>query len=317
MVRQCGDAKPGQFRCFALRRTDVAAHKGVQPFATTPDGFGATDLQSAYALPADGGAGQTVAIVDAYDDPNAEADLAVYRAQYGLPACTAANGCFSKVSQRGGTDYPTPDPDWSGEISLDVDMVSAAAPHAHILLVEADSANFEDLGAAVDEAVALGAKYVSNSYGTGYTSAPGSGEDPSEATSMDPYYNHPGVAVVASSGDDGYGVSYPAASQFVTSVGGTALARDTGTSRGWTESVWNNSFGGPGSGCSAFEPKPAFQTNSFCDKRAVADVSAVADPVTGVSVYQTYGGGGWAVYGGTSASSPLIAGVYAAAGTPA
>ncbi len=317
VVRQCGDPAPGQFSCFALRRTDVTAHRGVQPHAATVDGFGPADLRSAYALPADGGGGETVAIVDAYDDPNAEADLAVYRQQFGLPACTSADGCFQKVSQRGGTDYPDPDPDWSGEISLDVDMVSAVAPNAHILLVEADSANFEDLGAAVDEAVALGAKYVSNSYGTGYDTTPGSGEDPSEMTSMDPYYDHPGVAVVASSGDDGYGVAYPAASQFVTSVGGTALARDTGTARGWTESVWNNAYGGPGSGCSVYEPKPAFQTGTDCAKRSVADVSAVSDPETGVSVYQTYGGSGWAVYGGTSAASPLIAGVYASAGTPA
>ncbi|MDX6354864.1 MAG: hypothetical protein QOF98_1767, partial [Streptomyces sp.] len=189
VVRQCGDAAPGQFSCLALRRTDVPAEAGLQPLDATPAGYGAADLQSAYALPADGGAGQTVAIVDAYDDPNAEADLAIYRAQFGLPAATTANGGFKKVSQRGGTDYPAPDSGWAGEISLDVDMVSAAAPNAHILLVEADSANFEDLGAAVDEAVALGAKYVSNSYGTGYDSTPGSGEDPSELTSMDPYYN--------------------------------------------------------------------------------------------------------------------------------
>ncbi|WP_449343644.1 carboxypeptidase regulatory-like domain-containing protein [Streptomyces polygonati] len=317
VVRQCGDAKPGQFACLALRRTDLPARSGLQPLATTPDGFGPADLQSAYALPADGGAGQTVAIVDAYDDPTAEADLAVYREQFGLPACTAASGCFTKVSQRGGTDYPAPDPDWAGEISLDVDMVSAAAPNAHILLVEADTPNFEDLGAAVDEAVALGAKYVSNSYGTNYDSTAGSGEDPSELTAMDPYYDHPGVAVVASTGDDGFGVSYPAASQYVTSVGGTALTRDSGSARGWSESVWNNTFGGPGSGCSVYEPKPVFQTDTLCAKRSVADVSAVADPLTGVSVYQTYGDSGWTVYGGTSASSPLIAGVYASAGTPA
>ncbi|MEW2488493.1 hypothetical protein [Streptomyces sp. NPDC048411] len=196
-------------------------------------------------------------------------------------------------------------------------MVSAAAPNAHILLVESDSASFEDIGAAVDQAVAQGAKYVSNSYGTGCDSTPGSGEDPSETTELDAHDNHPGVAMVASSGDSDYGVSYPAASQYVTSVGGTALKRDTTTSRGWSESVWHNSYGGPGSGCSLYEPKPAFQTDTGCDKRAVADVAAVADPVTGVSVYQTYGGSGWSVYGGTSASSPIIAGAYAAAGTPA
>ncbi|MFI0896513.1 carboxypeptidase regulatory-like domain-containing protein [Streptomyces sp. NPDC020983] len=316
VVRQCDTPQPRHAACLALRRTDVAARTGLQPHAATPSGFGATDLQSAYALPADGGAGRTVAVVDAYDDPTAEADLAVYRAQYGLPPCTSDNGCFRKVSQRGGDDLPEADPDWSGEISLDLDMVSAAAPLAHILLVEADSSYVEDLGASVDQAVALGAKYVSNSYGTGYDTTPGSGEDPSETTDLDPYYNHPGVAVVASSGDDGYGVSYPASSRYVTSVGGTSLTVDAGSARGWSESVWNNAYGGPGSGCSLYEPKPAFQTDSACGKRSVADVAAVADPVTGVSVYQTYGGGGWAVYGGTSASSPLIAGVYAAAGTP-
>ncbi|MFF3468390.1 carboxypeptidase regulatory-like domain-containing protein [Streptomyces sp. NPDC002619] len=280
---------------------------------TAPAGFGAVDLQNAYNLSADGGAGQTIAIVDAFDDPTAEADLAVYRAQFGLPACTTANGCFRKVSQRGGTDYPAPDAGWAGEISLDLDMVSAAAPLAHILLVEADSPSFTNLGASVNEAVALGAKYVSNSYGTGYTTAPGSGEPPTETTDLDPFYNHPGVAVVASSGDSGFGVSYPASSQYVTAVGGTSLARAAGTTRGWSESVWHN---GPGSGCSVFEPKPAFQTDVGCPKRTVADVSAVADPLTGVSVYQTFGGGGWNVFGGTSVASPIIAGVYASAGTP-
>ncbi|GAA2000964.1 Kelch repeat-containing protein [Catenulispora subtropica] len=312
----CPPAAKGAFTCFALQRTDIAGSTGLTRAAATPAGFGPADLLSAYNLPADGGAGATVAIVDAYDDPNAEADLALYRSQFGLPACTTADGCFKKVDQTGGTSYPAPNAGWAGEISLDLDMVSAVAPRAHIILVEATSANFTDLGAAVDEAVALGAGYVSNSYGTDYTSTAGSGEDPSELTAMDPYYNHPGVAVVASSGDGDYGVSYPAASQYVTSVGGTALVKDT-SARGWSESVWSNSYGGPGSGCSLYEPKPSFQTDTGCGKRAVADVSAVADPATGVSVYDSYQASGWQVYGGTSVSAPLVTGVYAAAGTPA
>ncbi|MCN9241028.1 carboxypeptidase regulatory-like domain-containing protein [Streptomyces sp. RY43-2] len=311
----CGTPKPGDVTCLALHRTDLAGTKGVRSAA--PSGWGASDLRSAYNLPNGGGAGRTIAIVDAFDNPTAEADLAVYRAQFGLPECTTANGCFRKVDQRGGTDYPTASSEWAGEISLDLDMASAAAPGAHILLVEADSAGFEDMGAAVDQAVAMGAQYVSNSYGSGYSSTPGSGEDPSEVTELDAHYNHPGVAMVASSGDSDYGVSYPAASQYVTAVGGTALKKDTATARGWSESVWHNSTGGPGSGCSMYEPKPAFQTDTGCDMRSVADVSAVADPLTGVAVYQTYGGGGWGVYGGTSASAPIIAGVYAAAGAPA
>jgi N-acetylneuraminic acid mutarotase len=310
----CAAPAKGDFTCFALRRTDVESAKGLQAAAVAPAGYGASDLRSAYNLPADGGSGQTIAIVDAFDDPYVESDLAVYRAQYGLPACTTANGCFTKVSQRGGTDYPAADQGWAGEISLDVDMVSAAAPDAHILLVEADNDGFVNLGEAVDEAVALGAKYVSNSYGSDYSKGPG--EDPTEGSALDPYYNHPGVAIVASSGDHGFGVAYPAASQYVTSVGGTSLVAAPGTARGWSESVWDNSSGGTGSGCSAYEPKPAFQRDTGCANRTSTDVSADADPSTGVSVYQTYGASGWSVYGGTSAASPLIAGVYADAGTP-
>jgi hypothetical protein len=310
----CGAVPVGRDRCFALRRTDIAGRKGASVLIT-PAGYGPADLANAYKLPPNGGAGQTVAIVDAYDDPNAESDLATYRSQFGLPACTTANGCFRKVDQAGGSNYPPSDNGWAGEISLDVDMVSAVAPQAHILLVEATDNSDANLGQAVDEAVALGAKYVSNSYGSSYDSTPGSGEFQGEVTDLDPYYNHPGVAVVASSGDSGYGVSYPAASQYVTSVGGTSLLRAAGA-RGWSESVWNDAEGAPGSGCSRYEAEPTWQIHVGCSMRAVADVSAVADPETGVAVYDTFGDSGWDVFGGTSASSPIIAGVFADAGTP-
>jgi hypothetical protein len=310
----CGTPQKGHVTCFAMRRLDVTGSLGRQ-LADTPAGYGPDDLRSAYRLPADGGAGQTVAIVDAYDDPNAEADLAVYRRQFGLPACTSADGCFRKVDQRGGTRYPIRDYVWAQEISLDLDMVSAAAPLAHLVLIEADSDRTEDMVAAVDQAVAQGAKFVSNSYGAYFT---GSDEDPSETTDLDAHYNHPGVAMVAASGDRGFGVSYPAASQFVTSVGGTSLVRDD-SARGFAETVWHNATGAPGSGCSLYEPKPLFQKDTGCDMRTVADVAAVSDPSTGVAVYDSYGiaGFGWSVYGGTSVAAPIITGVYAAAGAPA
>ncbi|MFE4958671.1 carboxypeptidase regulatory-like domain-containing protein [Streptomyces sp. NPDC056653] len=292
---------PHTMRCMALKRTDVAPMTRSAAAAAAPAGYGPADIQSAYKFPADGGAGQTVAIVDAFDNPNAEADLATYRAQFGLPACTTDNGCFRKVDQRGGTDYPVPNAGWAGEIALDVDMISAACPACHILLVEADTATYDDLGAAVNTAVAQGAEYVSNSYG-----AP----DTNGETDYDKYYDHPGVAITASTGDDGYGVSYPASSPHVTAVGGTALRRDSST-RGWTESAWSRA----GSGCSGFEAKPAFQHDTGCDKRTTGDVSAVADPATGLAVYNTFGGdGGWTVFGGTSASAPIIAAGYAQAG---
>jgi hypothetical protein len=296
--------RPDIMACFALRRVD-SLHQKVGA-GILPSGYGPSDIVSAYKLNTSAGGGQTVAIVDAYDDPNAESDLATYRSTYGLPACTTANGCFKKVNQNGVQgSYPPADQGWAGEISLDVDMVSAACPNCKILLVEATSASIANLGISVNRAVTMGAKFVSNSYGGGESS----GE-----TSWDTsYYRHNGVAVTASTGDNGYGVSYPASSPYVTAVGGTHLTRD-GSSRGWTESAWS----GAGSGCSAYEAKPSYQSsvNTGCARRAVADVSAVADPATGVAVYQTYGGSGWAVYGGTSASSPIIASVYALAGTP-
>ncbi|HET9893942.1 MAG TPA: S53 family peptidase [Streptosporangiaceae bacterium] len=300
----CAAPKAGHFACLAVIRTNVPGHAGLLPDAT-PAGYGPADLQSAYALPSStAGSGQTVAIVDAFNDPNAAADLAVYRSQFGLPACTTANGCFRQVNQTGGTSLPRSNSGWAEEESLDVDMVSAICPLCHIILVEAKSATIANLGAAVNEAVKLGAKFVSNSYG--------GGESSTEASSDSSFYNHPGVAVTASSGDSGFGPQYPAASQFVTAVGGTSLTRASNT-RGWTETVWN----GAGSGCSAFEAKPSWQHDTGCARRTIADVSAVANPNTGVAVYDTFDGdSGFEVFGGTSVASPIIASVFALAGTP-
>ena len=295
----CSAPQPGFRRCFALRR--VTPVGTVSPLAVS--GYGPADIQGAYKLPA-AGAGRTVAIVDAYDLPTAEADLATYRSNFGLPPCTTANGCFRKINQNGGTTPPAANAGWGGEIALDIDMVSAACPQCKILLVEASSASIANLGIAVNQAASQpGVVAISNSYG-----GPESSSDPS---SDNLYYKHAGIAVTASSGDSGFGTSYPADSPFVTSVGGTSLNSAT-NARGWTETVWN----GAGSGCSTFEPKPAFQHDTGCARRTMADVSAVADPNTGVAVYDSYQSSGWQVFGGTSASSPIVASVFAMA-TPA
>jgi len=298
-AKVCPNAAPGVARCHSLVRVDASG----EPLATfTPSGYGPADLLAAYNLSASGGTGQTIAIVDAFDDANAESDLAVYRSQFGLAACTTANGCFRKVDQNGGASYPRGDRGWAEEISLDLDMASAICPNCHILLVEASSNSFANLATAVDQAAALGATVISNSYGGGEYS----GEVSDQA-----HFNHPGVAITVSSGDGGYGVEFPAASQYVTAVGGTTLTRASNT-RGWSETVWS----GAGSGCSVYIAKPSWQIDAGCSRRTVADVSAVADPNTGVAVYDTYRfhNGGWFVFGGTSVSAPIIGGVYALAG---
>lgn len=300
----------GQFRHAAVCAPgdEVTCHSRVvlddnlEPLATSgPSGYGPTDLRDAYKITANGSATTTIAIVDAYGYPNAEADLAVYRSQFGLPACTTANGCFRKVDQKGGASFPRTDVGWDQEQALDLDMASAMCPACKILLVQADSATSANLGTAVDTAASLGAHVISNSYGGGEQGA----------ASYESHYTHPGIAITVSSGDNGYGVEYPASSPHVTAVGGTSLTK-AATARGWSEAAWN----GAGSGCSTVFAKPSWQKDAGCTMRTVADVSAVADPATGVAVYgpRTRRASAWMVFGGTSVAAPVVGGIYAVNG---
>ena len=313
-VNVCSDAQPlGYAHCNAHVRTDPkgAAPRAAAEAAPAADigNSGAYDppyLRSAYNAPsATAGSGQTVAIAIAYDNPKAESDLAYYRSFFGLPPCTTANGCFRKVDQNGGTNYPAADTGWAQESALDIQMVSALCPSCKILLVEANTNYLDDLGEAVKTAVRLGANVVSNSYGA--VEYNGSQLDSAS------YFNHPGVAVTVSSGDNGYRVEFPASSRYVTAVGGTNLIQNTNTgTRNATETAWT----GAGSGCSAYEAKPVWQNDTGCSRRMVSDVSAVADPNTGVWVYSTYGtpGDEWWIFGGTSVAAPLVGAMYALAG---
>jgi hypothetical protein len=309
-AQACGPTAPGYVRCFAAVRPGSARRSGSTDAAARPDGYGPSDLASAYGLgPVRGkGVGRTIAIVDAFDNPRAEADLAVYRRTYGLPACTTAGGCFRKVNQRGAaTPLPPGDAGWGVEIALDLQAASAACPRCSLLLVEGDDPLVENLAASVDTAVRLGATVVSNSYGL---------DEFGGMRAFQASYKHSGVPITVSSGDFGFGpAQFPAVAPAVIAVGGTTLNRTAG-GRGWTESAWS----GSGSGCSAWIAKPRWQKDPNCQMRTTADVSAVADPETGLAVYDTFGLGpdnGWIVVGGTSASSPFVAGVLALGPAPA
>jgi N-acetylneuraminic acid mutarotase len=310
-VPACGQKlAKGRFTCLVERRTNANEPMVLAP-NTAPAGYSPANIQSAYNLPAATGS-PLVAIIDAFDDPNAESDLAVYRAQFGLPACSTANGCFQKVAQDGSTNYPPPPPagdDWVSEITLDLDAVSAACPNCRILLVEANTdADSTSLPTAVETARTMGAKIISMSWG--------GLEDGTENSQDAQYFDYPGIVFTASSGDKGYsaGPIYPSTSQYTVSVGGTTLTQAPGTARGWSESAW----GGAGSGCSADVTKPSFQSGiTACGTRADTDISADADPNSGLAIYNSYSDSGWDVYGGTSLSAPLIAAMYAVAGGPA
>ncbi len=277
--------------------------------STDPNGgLNPCQLEREYQLPSTvAGSGKTVAIVDAFDDPNVESDLAVYRTRWGLPACTTANGCFKKLNQSGvAGSYPTGDTHWGSEISLDVDAVSAICPLCHITLVEANSSGGGDLIAAEAIAAGLSPTAISNSWG---------GSEFSGESVYDSNFVFPGIATTVSSGDLGYETEWPASVAGVTSVGGTQLANPQ-LVRGWTEQAWGDGVTGDtggGSGCSPYEPKPARQTDAGCGNRTQTDVSALGG-YPGLLIYDTYGFSGYFSEEGTSLASPIVASVYALAG---
>jgi subtilase family serine protease len=305
-----GSPEPGFMRCHARTRTD-ASGRAIAAATPIPGSLQPSDLQRAYAIPNGGGKGLTIAVIAAADNPNAGPDLAVYRNQFGLPPCTRANGCFLQINQRGmKSPLPSPDDGWAGEISLDLDMVSATCPGCRILLVEADSATDDDLGTAVNTAVSLGADIVSMSFG-----GPESENAVDQSTR---YYTHPGVLLVAAGGDDGYdpsNVEFPAAAPDVLAVGGTTIKAAPGTARGFVETVWNSNGGATNSGCSKFISKPEYQPDTGCTMRTLNDVAAFADPEIGVAVYDSFDlAPGWGAFGGTSAATPIVAGIFAVTG---
>jgi IPT/TIG domain len=346
--RICSAARPGAASCMAMKLVPASQTGGgpaasvAEQAAQTPGGAGPAvtykhpfagyltpqSLHAAYALPDEAAASslQTVAVVDAYDDPSAEADLGVYDATFGLPACTTANGCFRKINQEGqASPLPEKEGEWASEISIDVQMAHAICQGCRVLLVEADNEEFTSLGAAVNAAVNAGATEISNSY-----AGP---EEPALADTFTEYnadyYRHPGVVVTASSGDCGYlneaclgkagTADFPADSPNVVAVGGTALE---GSGETWSSTVWAEG----GSGCSSIFSAPQWQAGvadfaaTGCGgERSIADVAAIGDPETGVDVYDSTPEGngnptGWGVWGGTSVASPIVAAEFALAG---
>ncbi len=340
-------AAPSQASCFAMRRVDVskgtpgamAFKVGGASYSTGPaGGYTPGDLASAYEFsPSATGQGQTVAIVDAYNDPNIEPDLQEFDTNYGLATCTTANGCLTVVNQTGGSTLPADDTTgWSVEESLDVETVHSVCEGCNILLVEANSASISDLATADEEAYELGATEVTNSWG--------GGEDSSD-TAYEADFDHPGVVVAASTGDHGYYnwdqfsnssvPDFPSSDGDVVAVGGTSLTLGASGSRS-NETVWDDdnlgdkdpvgNGGATGGGCSTVFPAPSWQTavndwdHTGCGSyRLAADVSADADPLTGFDIYDSFNCGtscetGWETVGGTSLASPIIASMFALAG---
>jgi subtilase family serine protease len=322
----------GPIRCLAhVRTTRAGARLGMRAAAAaaTPSGLGAQDLQSAYKIDPSRTATSkpTVAIIDAYGYSTLEADLAVYRSQYGLPPCTVASGCLKIVNQRGATtplpSNPPAEDDWRVETALDIDMVSAACPLCNILVIQADDPQGTGLLIAQNTAADLGATVISDSWG-------GIEQSADIVAQLEAFFEHPGIAIFVAAGDDGFndqlstlgtGPSYPGTSAHVIAVGATRLVRDTTTARGWRETTWapvpgNPAQGAGGSACSLVVDKPAYQTASPCAKKATTDIAAVGDPASGVAVYTSAAAnmGGWITLGGTSASAPFVAAIFAATG---
>ncbi len=308
----CPPVPEGYMRCFALYRTQTEVNRaiaaGVTGIAARPVGLTPRQLEAAYRLPISRWSHQTIAVSIAYDTPKLAHYLAMYRKQFGLPACTVASGCFRKVNQNGKVG-PLPTSGvgsgWDLEVTLDVSMISAACPHCRILVVEGDDSSITNLAKTDDTAARLGAQVISNSYGT---------RENGFALAYAGAYRHPGHVITVSSGDYGFSAAnFPADLSSVTAVGGTVLTR-AHDRRGWRERVWNTpGAGASSSGCSAYVAKPAWQHDRACPGRTVADLAAAA---WNIPIYnQDYGG--WVTVGGTSVSAPFIAGVYGLAGNAA
>lgn len=290
-----------------------------------PLGYCPIDLQKAYNIPSlTHGTGKTVAIVDAYGYKHAAGDLATYRTTMGLKACSIGTKCLRIVNQQGNPSplppEPPPSDDWRGEQSLDLDMVSAMCPNCKIILVQTNNNLTSNLYAGVKTAGRLGPRYIGVSWGGGPE-----GSDNS-------IFDQPGVVIAAAAGDNGGGGRYgggpiqPCTYTYVVCVGGTHLVTDPHNGRGWHETVWNDwtdtSCGGPcgatGSACSTKIAKPSWQTDRGCRMRSAADTSATASLRAPVLVYNSELGCSppacyW-LFGGTSASTQIIAGIYAVAG---
>jgi subtilase family serine protease len=296
--------RPGEMECLALLRTDVST---AAPACNGEPPYCASDLQSAYNLGSaiGRGRGATIAIVDAFGYQAAATDLAIYRQTMKLPPCTTVSGCLRIVNQAGkSAPLPPQNLVWAAEQAIDLDMASAMCPQCKLVLVQSTQASIASFGAAENAAVALGANVVSNSY------------DGQESTATNPNFNHPGHVITVSAGDGGAGATQPCTFATVVCVGGTTLSPAT-NARGWSEVAWGDGLeNGTGSGCSALVPKPVWQTDKGCTMRSETDISAVADPLAGVAVYNT-GAHGWIEAGGTSVSSPIVAAIFALAGNAA